>query len=956
MKKILSLLLSMIIMLTFTVFPAFAAGFDSYLTATVNPDGVANATEGDSVIPSTEKYTNGLYFQGVQVRKTAPTGLRFVFARSLELEEAINNEIANANFEVRYLVGLKANTEGGVLEVGKAPVDRAVESIYRTSKNLSIDGQPAEEYEKFTVCITGLDAETYFNVGICVRPYIVYTDASGQEHILYGEQSNCSLYDAAKGIYDESTDEEDKQWLYENILSIIVGDNDESADDVFGTQPEVSYATLMQYPTYPDELPRDYDYEVSVTNGKDTINLPVYNASRQINAYHSVEDTDSYRRFCEFGFDKGEVTVSVKVKKEMTSYAILPSSKGIDSTYKNGVITFKLSQPEDILIRLNDDPNTILSIFAQPIDEETPKETDANTVYFKAGLNNISSASPVSFSIGENGAFTIPSGYTVYLEPGALVTTRLTIQRGATDVKITGRGAFIDPRLDRGEDPYNLAYMLYGYDVTDVNVENVKFLDAHCFNLCFCRVDGLNVNNVKILSSEISTDGFSFWGSPENSNKNILIENCFMYNNDNSVIVTSSEGLTVRDCTFGTKHAIFVTNSEVLDFNMENIDVFRVGDIFKSINPSSITDHTWNVTGKNIRAEDAGSANLFVNINGQEDGVKNILFENVSLPNFTATNDIFVNNTTNVNITLNNVYINNGTPVISENDLVKQGMQNSTLTISGENNATLAGTGIYAAAVKTASYSGAPTIKVGGYTVPFDAKGALDVEGYIPANNVLNALRNTTSTSGYTKVVDGVTMISLDFFRNVLGMTVTVNADGVVMSAPDVEGVNLLRDPGFENIVSPISNTLPYTRNWTMFNLAQLSLSTTKNSGTHSMRVSYKAATGDRGAAQYIGDIIKIYGAGTYTFKAYVRRADTNAWYEAKIGLAESKYDLTGAKTDVKLIGGTYSDKFIEITHTVTITDPTAEGYDRAFFFLGSTNSATALDFYFDDAALYFSK
>ena len=97
-----------------------------------------------------------------------------------------------------------------------------------------------------------------------------------------------------------------------------------TSNDNTVTQPET--ATLVQYPTYPDELPRDYDYEVSVTQGDKIINLPVYNASRQINSYHSEKNTDSYRRFCEFAFE-GEVTVSVKVKKEMTSYAVLPSSK-----------------------------------------------------------------------------------------------------------------------------------------------------------------------------------------------------------------------------------------------------------------------------------------------------------------------------------------------------------------------------------------------------------------------------------------------------------------------------------------------------------------------------------------------------------------------------------------------------------------------------------------------------
>ena len=119
------------------------------------------------------------------------------------------------------------------MTVDNASVNNVVENIYRTSEELSVDGQEAEDYNKFTVCVTGLDVGEYLDTVICVRPYITYTDASGQQHILYGEQASCSLYDAAKGIYDASTNEADKQWLYENILVLNLGDNDEDAGNVF---------------------------------------------------------------------------------------------------------------------------------------------------------------------------------------------------------------------------------------------------------------------------------------------------------------------------------------------------------------------------------------------------------------------------------------------------------------------------------------------------------------------------------------------------------------------------------------------------------------------------------------------------------------------------------------------------------------------------------------------------
>ena len=204
------------------------------MTGKVNPDGVsAEPFSGDSAIASDAEFTNGMYYQGIQIRKTSPTGLRFVFARGFELERLIKGEIPNTSFEVRYLVALKSALNGAELTVDTAALKGVVENIYRTSEELSVDGQEAEDYNKFTVCVTGLNAEAYINTVICVRPYITYTDASGQEHILYGEQASCSLYEGAKGVYDGSTNAADKEWLYENILSLAYGDNDEDSTNIF---------------------------------------------------------------------------------------------------------------------------------------------------------------------------------------------------------------------------------------------------------------------------------------------------------------------------------------------------------------------------------------------------------------------------------------------------------------------------------------------------------------------------------------------------------------------------------------------------------------------------------------------------------------------------------------------------------------------------------------------------
>ena len=517
------------------------------------------------------------------------------------------------------------------------------------------------------------------------------------------------------------------------------------------TRPEGATGTLVQYPTYPKELPRDYDYEVYVSNGVETIKLPVYNASRHKNSYHNVTDTDSYRRFCEFGFE-GKVTVTVKVKGEMKNYTVLPTSRGIKSTYKNGNITFTLDKPQNIAVRLNNDQNTILSIFAEELETDYPQETDMNVIYFKAGLNNISKYSNVDFYLTNEGEFVIPLGYKVYLEPGALVTARVESETGNVGVKIYGRGAFIDSRLDRSVSD-SLANMLYMNTNSNVTIQDVKFLDAHCFNLCFTRARDLTIKNVKILSSEISSDGITFWGNESympGYNNNVLIEGCYVYCNDNAFVITSANGITVKDCVIGTRHAIMYPQGQVNDFTMTDMDIFRMGDFFRASEDMSSQGQinpTWKITMTNIRAEDAMSMKSFISLQGQDDGKKDIHFQNVSLPLATSTG-VICTKTTNADFRCNNVYINS-VPLTSVSQL-SGAAWGVNVVCSDKFDKTSAGVGVFGASVVQAAHAADPVIKIGGYTVPYDQKGALEKSGYLPAEKVLEALNYTKSVGSYS--------------------------------------------------------------------------------------------------------------------------------------------------------------------------------------------------------------
>ncbi len=177
--------------------------------------------------------------------------------------------------------------------------------------------------------------------------------------------------------------------------------------------------TLEIYPEYPEELPRNYDYIVSVSDGEGEYTIPVYNSTRKDNAYHG--NAGSARRFCEFGFS-GTVTVKVTSRLAMNSAALLPTSEGVNCSVSGNTITFTLDEPKNLALRLNDNDDTILSIFAESILEEFVATEGRKVLYFDAGLNNINTSKTTAvegsnYSKHSEGRLRIKDDVDVYLAP-----------------------------------------------------------------------------------------------------------------------------------------------------------------------------------------------------------------------------------------------------------------------------------------------------------------------------------------------------------------------------------------------------------------------------------------------------------------------------------------------------------------------------------------------------------
>ncbi len=838
--------------------------------------------------------------------------------------------------------------------------------------------------------------------------------------------------------------------LAKHISDLMNWTIDEGEDDSGDVDDSTTTAKTCFYPEYPEYdkngnliLPRDYDYEVYVNDGVNETQIPVYNASRNKNTFVTVNGkSDSYRRFSEFSFS-GKVTVKIKVKGQMSSYAVLPSSKGLNSTYdaQTGTISVTLTEPQNFLIRLNDDQNTVLSIFAEDFwdSTEVPANGSAtNVIVFGEGVNNIEKGTlNTNYRISADGEFSVTSNTKVYLKPGAIVTYRFSIiasmnntykHSAESNITIDGRGAFIDPRSDRDNDG---VCMFYCSNDNNVTIKNVKFLDAHCFNIHMSLTQNVNIDNIKILSSEISSDGISFLSTTTDTNKNTgTVTNSFIYCSDNAFVASSAEGIDITNCVVGTGYGIVFPQGPIRDLLVDNIDVFRMGDLFRArVDRNSYKD-TWNITVSNIRAEDALKATAFIRLRDQGHSEKNVILKNISLPagSYSESSKYVANEravanvatTSNAYFTLIDVFIggkkveaftiegnayNNNMPLYYGTYVPGNfnfTFSNTTATLAG------VGGGTYSVAVKAKTHTANPTVLAGeGLTVAYYKVDILERDGltYIPVAHVLKNLGYTVTTSADGKTVtaidsnttvtltetdasnttlsekpimiDDVMMVPTTLMEEVFGLKCGVSDNGVAIQENGYD--NLLKDGGFENLSltipnSTFSNTNNYAKSfdWTCFYHAK-TYEETINVRTDNSAMKVVHQTDDKayydGVSQHIGDIIKTYGKGTYTFSAHVKLAAASTVGQIGIGLAQSNaYAEDGVWSGYKLPIQNFNkisavdqstlsaSEWTEVTCEVVVNDNVMQYADVALFFIGfkgekQKNAA----FYVDDASITFT-
>lgn len=627
---------------------------------------------------------------------------------------------------------------------------------------------------------------------------------------------------------------------------------------------------LIIYPEYDERIPRCYDYSVTVHQGNQSKTIPVYNrnANGEQMAYRCLSP-DFNRRFCEFAFT-GEVRVDITVYRDFETYSVLPSAKRYRNEFHDGVISVWLNENDTkFMIRLDDDDDTILSVFADAPEDYDIDPNDESVLYVDEPW----------FDPDENSAYyTLDEKIrTIYIAPGCVFYSRLIIK--SNNVTICGHGILLDPFSDLHdasvtEDRTNIYMDVNGNNFT---IKDVKIIDSQGYHMYLLGTNHL-IKNVKCLTARIRTDGVAVGAG------NVTITNCFWYVSDNGFTYSGGYGYhRISNCIMGTTCAAFFPQHTLpYDVEFTDIYVFRAdeGIINNWYNGAKIQSVVKNVTFNNLDCVDVINTPWIFSGKNMGDAVKNFYFNNCRFNAIRGSSIVtewntkagqaihIINNdtllhTSNYKLNFKNCYID-GKLITSESDFKPQYKDSNELTISINNDGTKPEYPLYCVRNKV-NYTYNKKVYINHNLQKLQHQPIGDgSEILLPETEICNLLdiKINANTKGTTQ--NGIKYISLDEINRYYTKAVYDSEKSAVILSPVVDSSkNLLKDYSFACRYNPYSNpgaTLkPYVDN-----------------GEVVLRCIVTSNIYNQGLYTVVTDELEKYGAGVYTISFEARSYNGN--------------------------------------------------------------------------------
>jgi hypothetical protein len=192
-------------------------------------------------------------------------------------------------------------------------------------------------------------------------------------------------------------------------------------------------------------------------------------------------------------FVDGPTDITVTSATPITSYSIRPYHKEIAGTVEGNQLTFRVSEPEMLMVTIND--YKPLCLFQTPPETDVPSPDDPNVLYFPQGTHEVGLLSP-------------KSGQTIYLEQGAWVKGWVYAE-GVENVSIRGRGV-IDARgfTDKPKKICGIEFR----DAQHIRVDGIGLRTGEWWQSLYVLCHDVEVTHMNLMSFGVNNDGIDIDG------------------------------------------------------------------------------------------------------------------------------------------------------------------------------------------------------------------------------------------------------------------------------------------------------------------------------------------------------------------------------------------------------------------------------------------------------------
>ncbi len=192
-------------------------------------------------------------------------------------------------------------------------------------------------------------------------------------------------------------------------------------------------------------------------------------------------------------FVDGPTEITVTAASPIANYTIRPYHKNIAGTVSRNTLTFRVSEPEMLMVIVNDEKP--LCLFQTPPETDVPRPDDPDVIYFAAGTHEVELLSP-------------KSGQTIYLAQGAWVKARVFAE-GVENVTIQGRGV-IDARgfTSKADKVCGLEFK----NSKHIRVEGIGLRTGAWWQSLYLLCEDVKVTYMNLMSFGLNNDGIDIDG------------------------------------------------------------------------------------------------------------------------------------------------------------------------------------------------------------------------------------------------------------------------------------------------------------------------------------------------------------------------------------------------------------------------------------------------------------